>query len=501
MTGASRGGSPKSRGVRTEHKGVRTERRGFSPGVTTSCLAFAIGIVLVTTLRAQTPVDRAFAAFFDAADPTAAAAAADAIVKSGMSVDDALARLRAGRTLVEKGAGAFSIKTSDGTVIENLVEAPAGYTPARRWPLRVQLHGGVSRPEPGAGQQARQLTPNRIQGEEAIYLQPRGHGGAEWWHLSQYENIVAAIDRVKRLYNVDENLVYMTGVSDGATGAYFYAMKLPTPFSAFLPLNGNMRVLATPGTRANGQMYAGNMVNKPLFVINGGRDPLYPVNALGPHIDMMRAAGGQVEFHPQPGAGHDTSWWPAERERFERFVREHPRTPHPEFVSWETERTDRYNRVHWLVVDRLGRRPGDDAGLVDVNRFAGDGGEQRMFARTWPSGRIDVRRTGNTFEVRSRGVAAFTLLLSPDVIDFTKPVVVRLHRTVGSEERHATSVVRSAGALAPASPVPASDQPASEPSVIFNSLVPQDLATLLRWSARDNDRTMLYTAELSLKVS
>ena len=73
----------------------------------------------------------------------------------------------------------------------------------------------------------------------------------------------------------------------------FYAMKLTTPFSAFLPLNGNMRVLATPSTRANGQMYAGNMVNKPLFIVNGGRDPLYPVAAVAPHVEMIAAAGAR----------------------------------------------------------------------------------------------------------------------------------------------------------------------------------------------------------------
>lgn len=431
-------------------------------------------LALTATAAAQSPVDRAFQAFFDAPDPAAAAAAAEAIAKSGVSVNEALTRLRAGRTFGEKGTGVFSITTSDGTVVESLVEVPKGYTPERRWPLRVQLHGGVSRPSPGAGQPGRQLTPNRIQGEEAIYLQPRGHGGAEWWHLNQYENMVAAIDRVKRLYNVDENLVYMTGISDGATGAYFYAMKYPTPFSAFLPLNGNMRVLATPGTRANGQMYAGNTINKPFFIVNGGRDRLYPVSAVAPHIEMLRAAGVSVDFRPQTEAGHDTSWWPTERKAFEAFVRAHPRTPHPDFVSWETERTDRYNRAHWLVIDRLGKRPGDDDGLVDVNRFSGDGGEQRMFARTWPSGRIDARRTGNTFEIRSRGVAAFTLLLSPDVIDFSKPVIVRLHRTAAN--------------AAPAD------------TVLFDSLVEQDLATLLRWAANDNDRTMLYTAAIGIKV-
>ena len=115
---------------------------------------------------------------------------------------------------------------------------------------------------------------------------------------------------------------------------------------------------------------------------------------------------------------------------FEAFVLAHPRQPHPESLSWESERTDRYNRAHWLVINELGRRPADDAALEDVNRFTASGGEQRMFARTWPSGRVDARRTGNTFDVRTRGVARFTLLLSPDVIEFSAPIVVRVDGNV-----------------------------------------------------------------------
>jgi hypothetical protein len=242
-------------------------------------------------------------------------------------------------------------------------------------------------------------------------------------------------------------------------------MKFTTPFSAFLPLNGNMRVLATPSTRANGQMYAGNMVNKPFFVVNGGRDPLYPVSAVTPHLEMLKAAGATVHFRPQPDAGHDTSWWPSERRAFEQFVRAHPRQPHPAFVSWESERTDRYHRAHWLVIDQLGRRPGDDPALGDVNQFGPQGGGQRMFARTWPSGRIDVRRTGNTFEARTRGVAGFRLLLSRAVVDFSKPVIVR----VNGETVHEGPVI-------------------------------EDVDTLLTWHAQDDDRTMLYTAELPIRV-
>lgn len=437
------------------------------PAARWSLVAAAVFVAPLAGAARQSPADAAWRRYLDAPTAAEARAAIDPLLASlarGANPGEALARLRAGRDYRARPAGqsTFRFTASDGTALETVVEVPQGYRPDRRWPVRIQLHGGIGRPESA---EARSVTPNRIQGEEAIYLYPRGHAKAEWWHLNQYEHMVALLDWVKRTYNVDENRVYMTGISDGATGDYFFAMKLTTPFSAFLPLNGNMRVLATPGTRANGQMYAGNLVNKPLFIINGGRDPLYPAASVGPHVEMIEAAGAIVEFRPQPEAGHDTSWWPAEREHFEAFVAAHPRQPHPEAVSWESERTDRYNRAHWVVIDQLGRRPGDAPDLEDVNRFSGSGGEQRMYARTWPSGRVDARRAGNDFEVRSRGVSAFTLLLSPDAVDFSRPVRVRVNGTIA-----------------------------------FEGPVTQDLRTLLDWHARDADRTMLYTAAVPIKV-
>ncbi len=59
----------------------------------------------------------------------------------------------------------------------------------------------------------------------------------------------------------------------------------------------------------------------------------------------------------------------------------------------------------------------------------------------------------------------YRLLLSPDAIDFAKPVVVTLN-----------------------------GKPA------FSGAVTKDVGALLRWSARDNDRTMLYGAELNVVV-
>lgn len=173
-----------------------------------------------------------------------------------------------------------------------------------------------------------------------------------------------------------------------------------------------------------------------------------------PHVAWFKRLGVPLVFRPQAGAGHTTAWWPTEQAPFEQYVHEHPREPHPAKLSWETERVDRFNRLHWLVITQLGARPSDEP-VEDTGFFSHD----------LPSGRVDIERKGNVFEAHTRGVREFSVLLSPDVVDFSKTVSVTVN-----------------------------GKPA------FEGVVKKDVATLLQWAVRDNDRTMLYGAELKISV-
>jgi hypothetical protein len=108
----------------------------------------------------------------------------------------------------------------------------------------------------------------------------------------------------------------------------------------------------------------------------------------------------------------------------------------------------------------LGEAPGRE--LIDLNTAGG----KMLFSRNNPSGRVDLVRRGNTIEATTQNVTAFTVLLSPDVFDFDRPIRVLAN---GRE--------------------------------VFNGPVQRDLKTLLKWAARDNDRTMLYGAELKIKLT
>ena len=87
-----------------------------------------------------------------------------------------------------------------------------------------------------------------------------------------------------------------------------------------------------------------------------------------------------------------------------------------------------------------------------------------IFRRTGRSGRVDLVRHANTVELVTRGVSELTLLLSPDQFDFAQPIRVMVNGRMMYEAR-----------------------------------VEKNLATLMKWAAKDNDRTMLFGAEVRVK--
>jgi hypothetical protein len=425
-------------------------------------------LLVAPATRAQQPssaaIDAAFQIFWDADSPFEAARRADLILKTGVKFDDALHRLQLGRAYTAQKTGVIflSNKTPDGFEHNFAVNIPPSYDPARRWQVRFQLHGGIG----GRGDNKPRGTGEigALAGADQIYVLPYAWDEAPWWGDDQVLNLNAIIDSLKRTYNIDENRVALSGVSDGATGAYFIAMRDTTPFASVLPLNGFYMVLSDGGID-DGHIFLDNLRNKPLFVVNGGQDPLYPTSIVEPYTRHLMQGGVTIDYHPQPEAGHNTRWWPEVKDIYEKFVADHPRDPNPARLTWEAADLT-HNRAHWLVIDAFGDAPGQASDLPDLNSMKGPYEDGLLFRRPNAMGRVDLVRTGNAVEATTSGVSAFTLLLAPDKFDLKQPVKVVAN---GRE--------------------------------VFNGRVAPSLQTLLKWAALDNDRTMLYAAELKIKLT
>jgi len=501
------------------------------------------------TLRAApADIDAAFARFWSAKDPAAAAKASADIVKNGAAFDEVYQRLKRGRSYAaDAPTGPIQSKrVGVAGEFEYLVDVPAGYEASKKYQVRIQLHGGVARERTAP---RRSTGIGRLAGAEQIYILPSAWNEAPWWCDAQLENLRAILDTVKRSYNVDENRVALSGVSDGATGVYYVAMRDPTPYGPILPLNGSIVVLRNGAIGVTGELFPTNLRNRPFFVVNGGRDPLYPAAAVEPYLEHLSKSGVSMVYKPQPNAGHDTSWWPDVKDAFESFVTSHPRVPLPDRLTWETSDTRNWGRLHWLVIEGFGSRPGESESLTDLNAIAppktldfgmrmdgsrvervltGSSAEKLglrpgdvlvrideipigggadiirafqahevgsairfnvtrsgkpldlagtfaptpvepdsnvLFRHHAKSGRVDLERNGNSVTALTRGVSEFSLLLSPDQFDFSQPVKVTTNGHIAFEGR-----------------------------------IEKNVAALMKWAARDNDRTMLFGAELRIKV-
>ena len=288
--------------------------------------------------------------------------AVERILALDPDVEPLWTNLRAGATYsadVPRGRQVLTRETADGVEYRYELFVPDDYDPARRYPVRVYLHGGVARPRRDEAPFWRNA--EQYARDDAIVVFPESWADAMWWQASQVDNLTGMLNDIKRRYNVNENAVYLLGVSDGATGVFYHAFKAPTPWAAFLSFNGHPVVLANPGTGVEGLMYVTNLRNRPFFVINGGQDRLYPVDAVVPFLRLFVDAGIRIDFHPQPEAGHTMRWWADESPNIDNFIETQVRRPLPDRLVWETESTTRFNRAHWVVITAIGSVDGESS--------------------------------------------------------------------------------------------------------------------------------------------
>lgn len=237
----------------------------------------------------------------------------------------------------------------DGMKRRYYVYVPSSYDPQTKTPLLVYLHGGVLRRELIEDWEIEDFELVMFAEEQGyIMLFPLGQFGASWWDSVGMTNVLQQIRKTKQVFNVDDDRVFMTGFSDGASGAFNFAMCYPTTFAGFLPFNGHPGV----GSAAGGMYtYFVNCANRPVYVINTDEDELYPAETkIRPMMELALEAGADFMYRIYTGIGHDFDYLESELPRIARFMENHPRSLNPHIV-WES--ADPGRQCVWLSIDSI----------------------------------------------------------------------------------------------------------------------------------------------------
>jgi len=175
-----------------------------------------------------------------------------------------------------------------------LLYLPENYTEQKKWPLMLFLHG--------AGERGDSLDLVKVHGPPKlidnsklfpfIILSPQCPND-QWWSV---EVLDVLLDDICKRYRVDEDHIYVTGLSMGGYGTWALAIEYPSRFAAIAPICGGGNPLKVKYIK-----------HLPTWVFHGAKDQVVPFKSSQEMVDALKEAGGNVQFTVYPEAGHD-SW-------------------------------------------------------------------------------------------------------------------------------------------------------------------------------------------------
>ena len=281
-----------------------------------------------------------------------------------------------------------------------VVHVPEDYLGNAPFPLLLSLSGGPGRALlglPGARDAIQRLG----------YLVVFPEAADSWWTPKSAAVVSALLDEVLRRFNVDTNRVYVSGSSNGGTGAFLYATLWPHRFAAAIALMG--AGLFVPSGEPP---LPANLAGLPILLAHGDRDPIIEKGASEDTAAEVRrtAPGARVELKIVPGRPHDI-FLGSDDGLVASFAEGHVRDPFPRRVKLAM-RDLAYPRRAWIEV--LAKKEGVAEGEGEIGPDNGVRLETRNVERLRLLLRRELFREPGPIRVTWNGKAVFTGPLAED---------------------------------------------------------------------------------------
>jgi hypothetical protein len=369
--------------------------------------------------------------YFLATDAAARHSAADAICEiPGLTCAKLAAAIRRVQLWEKQRTGEYDLWVClghDGSAQKQVwLSIPKEYDPARRWPLIVAFHG-----QSGQARQMLAFT-RRLLGQrtdEFIIAAPQDIGPLG---LTQPDSDVSQprvlLARLRRIFHIDSDRVYVTGYSLGSHNAWIAAVMHVDCFAGAMPL-------ATPLQMVGGDaLYSEILPNARQIAILFCWGETDNLDAQGqPHpqggnaalnrrmADVIRGIGfPRFEAVELPGAGHLGVEPPSEalaKLLDERRVRS-PKGIHQAF------RLPEQSRAYWLAANGM---QGDPLPNETVQFRVPHGQDPIAAQKKYLVDRLGVIEATcerQTIKLKARRAKNIVLLLGDGLVNFDKPVTI-----------------------------------------------------------------------------
>jgi predicted esterase len=337
----------------------------------------------------------------------------------------------------------FSVRINDSTYSFYDVQLPHHYRPTVSYPILFDLHGAVyvntGFPTPlGESRYGDEIKKGMNQffseygyKDDMIVVYPNANKDFNWMYPDDGFGMVPSIIRdMKQYFNIDDDRVFISGHSNGATGVVSYLLKDADMFAGFYGFNSNPRI-RTGGT------FIKNALNRSYFNEATDKDYYFPISGHDTLARIARSLGIDWKNYEYKGFPH---WFPQFSESEPAFqlmfadMKGRRRNPFHEKLFWECDDV-KHGRCDWLSIDELDTVEGAKDWQSEVNfpvthwidsRDTSKVSDTVVEAFAFPrrSGAVRANYHDNVFSIQSSRVGAISLYLSPEMVDLSRNVVV-----------------------------------------------------------------------------
>jgi poly(3-hydroxybutyrate) depolymerase len=286
------------------------------------------------------------------------------------TVDETLAQLQQ----IDAGADPYAGATGyvdrayrselDGTLQPYFTYVPTNFDPQKIYPLVVVLHGfgGGSR---GAINNLLGMGDQPSPDCQYIVVAPSNRSNIGYTNRIGEDDIWRTIADVKSLYPIDDNRIYLTGMSMGGGGTWHLGLRHPDRFAAIVPICGSTdwRLWAgdSPPSQLRQQVldadnplsFAENAACLPILAAHGEADPVVTVEHSRRMVTRLQELDCSVKYEEYPGVGH-VSWNNTYADgRILEWFGQHVRDPRPRRIAYVTTDPGRYGQNYWIRIEAL----------------------------------------------------------------------------------------------------------------------------------------------------
>ena len=188
------------------------------------------------------------------------------------------------------------VKNGSGTH-KYSVFVPRDYTPAKRYPTIVFLHGIGEAGSDGKKATTVGIGPaiEKRKGDfPFIVLFPQT--GWDWTKKQAGQLVIDVIDDAGKAYSIDRERVSLTGLSSGGKGTWVLGARYPQTFAALVPMGSYAAYDAVP-TLVTTHM--------PIWALHNSGDFIVPVGGTRGMIKKLKEEGANPRYTEYGAVGHN----------------------------------------------------------------------------------------------------------------------------------------------------------------------------------------------------